>query len=456
MNRENTILTTMSRLFRTAQNPPARASAAASLDAAAALPNSGLAFVDNAQGASAAVGELSRTLDDALAGVVRERSLGATLAAQVDRLDEAAARYANSQFAGGDAAKAWAPAAAEARVVAAAWECAAAAYEAGDGGRFTLEVEEVDRTVVSVTGVRRVACFWIVRDRQGDSKWFPMLVVAVRGTITSSVRDHIVNANGRGEPADWLLSDGARVSTEAHAGFLSAAKALEPKVFENMTRLIRLKDSDRYKDVKHVLFTGHSAGGAVSSLLFLRYILRASKAYPDIRFSSITFGSPPVVGPKIADLIPHTENRGLVLSVVNEYDLVPRTDAAYIRSLVDLYRSIYNLPPIQYEDAQKTQHAPNMDSWSISSSEITDIPCWSLPDPDFWHIGQLVLLKMSFPDLDDDDTLNDELLLNAFQVTPEDYAGLLFCRTTVHSRATYEDRIKLLLQKASSKSGHTS
>jgi hypothetical protein len=46
-----------------------RTSAASNLQAAAAVPNSGFTFVDNAQGASAAVSELSKTLDIALENV---------------------------------------------------------------------------------------------------------------------------------------------------------------------------------------------------------------------------------------------------------------------------------------------------------------------------------------------------------------------------------------------------
>lgn len=46
-----------------------RTSSASSLQASVAIPNSGFTFVDNAQGASAAVSELSKTLDIALDNV---------------------------------------------------------------------------------------------------------------------------------------------------------------------------------------------------------------------------------------------------------------------------------------------------------------------------------------------------------------------------------------------------
>jgi hypothetical protein len=56
-----------------------------------------------------------------------------------------------------------------------------------------------------------------------------------------------------------------QVSKEAHAGFLHAAIALKDTVFKH------IDDSTRNNRIKHVIFTGHSAGGAVASLLCLSY-----------------------------------------------------------------------------------------------------------------------------------------------------------------------------------------
>jgi hypothetical protein len=49
-----------------------RTSTQSTLDASAALPNSGYDFIDNSQGASAAVAELSRALDDSINDIVLE------------------------------------------------------------------------------------------------------------------------------------------------------------------------------------------------------------------------------------------------------------------------------------------------------------------------------------------------------------------------------------------------
>lgn len=49
--------------FRYSKHSEVRASTASTLTTSAALPNSGFAFVDNSQGASAAVAELATCLD---------------------------------------------------------------------------------------------------------------------------------------------------------------------------------------------------------------------------------------------------------------------------------------------------------------------------------------------------------------------------------------------------------
>lgn len=72
---------------------------------------------------------------------------------------------------------------------------------------------------------------------------------------------------------------------EAHAGFLGCAEILEPMIshsFEEMERA----------GVQRVLFTGHSAGGAVASLLYLRYLSRKyAECIVDKRGHSRSFDS---------------------------------------------------------------------------------------------------------------------------------------------------------------------
>jgi putative lipase involved disintegration of autophagic bodies len=55
--------------------------------------------------------------------------------------------------------------------------------------------------------------------------------------------------------------------TNAHSGFLNSALSLKRAIFESISDLVR------ENCIKHVLFTGHSAGGATASLLSLTYLL---------------------------------------------------------------------------------------------------------------------------------------------------------------------------------------
>jgi hypothetical protein len=53
----------------------------------------------------------------------------------------------------------------------------------------------------------------------------------------------------------------------AHAGFLNAAKSILPDLTKEIMDQV-IKD----QTISHITFTGHSAGGAVSSLLFLHFV----------------------------------------------------------------------------------------------------------------------------------------------------------------------------------------
>lgn len=53
----------------------------------------------------------------------------------------------------------------------------------------------------------------------------------------------------------------------AHSGFLKSAKALSSLVLGHISRL------NQEGRIKHVIFTGHSAGGGVAALLYLKFLL---------------------------------------------------------------------------------------------------------------------------------------------------------------------------------------
>jgi putative lipase involved disintegration of autophagic bodies len=52
---------------------------------------------------------------------------------------------------------------------------------------------------------------------------------------------------------------------EAHAGFLNSALKLKDRILNSLERC------SKANELAHVLFTGHSAGGAFATLLYLKY-----------------------------------------------------------------------------------------------------------------------------------------------------------------------------------------
>jgi hypothetical protein len=129
--------------------------------------------------------------------------------------------------------------------------------------------------------------------------------------------------------------------------------------------------------------------------------------------------------------------------MVNEYDLVPRADSEYVRSLVDLYRSIYNLAPIQDNVQQEpTPWLPRLSFDTRDTKPKPDSKPWPLPLPEYFHIGKIVVFKVKLaePAAEGD----DELILRAVAAAPEHFAKLLFCNVSVHGRVCYQERVKML------------
>lgn len=119
---------------------------------------------------------------------------------------------------------------------------------------------------------------------------FPALIVAVRGT--EGFVDLIVNANSRPiAAADFFVGFGINTlltmflfthskglrkhqflnafadDLSAHSGFLSSARTLSTPVLRHISKL------NKEGRIKHVIFTGHSAGGGVAALLYLKLLL---------------------------------------------------------------------------------------------------------------------------------------------------------------------------------------
>ncbi|KAI9779635.1 MAG: hypothetical protein M1839_007300 [Geoglossum umbratile] len=452
-----------------------RHSAASALSTSAAVPNSGFVFVENSQGGSAAVGELSHALDtafDRIDGDFDGDFDTEGLQKKLQLLDNQAAKYANSK-ASADADK-WKCTQSEATIVELAWKISAAVYEPVTSlVDSSFIFEELVSLPPSLGGSVKKSTMAIVSQNPSsnaaENPYLPMLVVAVRG-MKSKV-DMMVNSNSKGKSAMGLFEEhagGSKLTSvdevEAHAGFLMGAESLMPQIYKVLEKLVR------DKNVKHVLFTGHSAGGSVASLLWLKLLCLGAKNYPTLYFSTITFGAAAVIRPAdTISKIPRNANRGMQLLFVNEFDIVSRVDAKYVVSLVDLYRSIYGLPPIQKvgEENSKQDSTPSIASAVVPNvgletgaglmdGELMENGNWRLPEPEYWHLQTIVVLKLSLKDISADSDENDaeedtagvrsSVALTAVKVTLEEFAKLLFCRISVHHRIHYRERVEMISQ----------
>jgi hypothetical protein len=166
----------------------------------------------------------------------------------------------------------------------------------------------------------------------------------------------------------------------------------------------------------------------------------------------------------------------LIIAIANEFDLVPRADQAYIRSLIDLYRSVYGLAPAM--DGAIGMESINQSSTYVDSEissytlpplyfeEVTERMknkttnrldnCWKLPLPDYHLIGDIVILRKE----DASERVAGEAeaevkgvdireksprqIVRALSVPQEEFARFLFCGIETHRRIYYNERIDLV------------
>ena len=233
------------------------------------------------------------------------------------------------------------------------------------------------------------------------------------------------------------------------------------------SRLRSLLEEDPSRSSCSLLMTGHSAGGAVASLLYAHMLASEIKSELNIltgcfkRIHCITFGAPPVsLLPLTKPTVPRLK-KSLFLSFINEGDPVPRADKAYIRSLLDLYTSpAPSVPRAATAAAEKshkcalgfvrpkasrTNSAPATLPPSSSSSSSPPPPqyVWAVPPGALSNAGRLVVLrgeKVTKDNLDND--------VKAEITTDQQLREVVFGDPVMHMMKVYARRIEVLATKA--------
>ncbi|KAJ8130837.1 hypothetical protein O1611_g2788 [Lasiodiplodia mahajangana] len=463
----------MPRLWSIVRQKPARILAQTGLRTSATLPTSGATSLDNSEGASQAAAELLDSLDAALALISLEDDPRAQLTAHLEQLDWKASSYVNSSLDFYSSKEPWRCAPETANLIMKAWVCAEAVY-GPDTATLSKALEDSGLNLEwslasSANGnIKATTLTTFVAPPHHASNAQPTahLIVAVRGS--ASTVDQLVNLHGEPRDASVLFQDtdpplspgDQALNFQAHAGFLNSARELLPQVSAQIEK--HLRKGHNYS----VVFTGHSAGGAVATLLHLA--LRAkftsvrkstilisverhynytgcSRYLPyDTAVSCITFGSPPVARPaldKDNTAFNRMTEQSQVLNIVNEYDMVSRLDKEYVRSLIQLFNSE---APNTKEDPYTTDEDPGR--------------TWPLPPPELQHIGSIVALKTELPNLPLNGMKPYEVntRVTAWSVAPESISDLIFCKLQVHKRKYYREKIEQLVYNNSESISSTS
>lgn len=183
-------------------------------------------------------------------------------------------------------------------------------------------------------------------------------------------------------------------------------------------RLRQLLEEDPTRASYSLLITGHSAGGAVASLLYSHMLATSKEAQSELnivasffkRVHCVTFGTPPISLRPLTK--PDDYNRrpqlrkSLFLSFVNEGDPVARADKAYVKSLLELFAA--PAPCVissgrtdsgskRPRSKEKTSSSKSSSRQTKSSSSASAVLTWKVPENKLSCAGRIVVLRSGDP-----------------------------------------------------------
>ncbi|KAI0095856.1 alpha/beta-hydrolase [Daldinia grandis] len=314
------------------------------------------------------------------------------------------------------------------------------------------------------------------------------IVFAVRGTAT--FMDWSVNLNTAPTAPKGFLDD---PNNFCHAGFLSVARKMISPV---AARLRHLLEEDPRRCSYSLLITGHSAGGAVASLLYAHMLSTSKAASSELntltgcfkRVHCITFGTPPVSLLPLQKPLGSEFKKFVFLTFVNEGDPVVRADKAYVKSLLELFVAPAPLeikesgkhPPPSKISSQKhgKTHGTGSNTSLISKTSKVSAksghssprsssksnkpkppgPIWNVPPSTLSNAGQIVILRSgnSSSKTKRAKTVEERLSegVIAQVATDEQLRGLIWGDPVCHVMKLYIGRVELLAVEAVTARGY--
>jgi hypothetical protein len=258
-----------------------------------------------------------------------------------------------------------------------------------------------------------------------------LIIVAIRGTQFQCLSDWSVNkAADPVSPVSFLDDE----DNACHSGFLQVAKAM---VGQAATQLQQLPTSTGKPSL---LFTGHSAGGAVAAMLYshmLSVSVTSDLTALASHFSSIncvTFGAPPL---SLTPLLKRDHAPGVFLSFANEGDPVTRlSNGAYVKSLVKLLTastpsSATVAPPVKVVRGSRGTRVIRTTLPDALPTPWEELPLWPTPPAPLTNAGHVIMLR----DKDDGNA-------TASQLTSEELSDVIFADLVQHTMGMYMRRVK--------------
>jgi hypothetical protein len=312
------------------------------------------------------------------------------------------------------------------------------------------------RHYVSADG-RTGAKAMVVKSVPCDDK--KTIVFAIRGTSATSLRDWGVNLKTVPTSPSGFLDDPGNL---CHAGFLRVAKAMVRPI---AARLRSILEENPNRASCSLLITGHSAGGAVASLLYAHMLSSTIHSELSIltacfkRVHCVTFGAPPV------SLLPLQKpitsdarlRKCLFHSFMNEGDPVVRAEPAYIRSLLDLLAAPN--PSNGPTSCHKTNAAisslgvlgASMSRLDLTLKSSKSRPnlrqdlaqklWWDVPSATLSNAGRLVALRVLKGKSESEG-------IGAYVVSDDELRKVIFGDPIMHQMGVYRRRIEALAFRA--------
>lgn len=260
-----------------------------------------------------------------------------------------------------------------------------------------------------------------------------LIVFAIRGSKWNLV-DWAVNFRpAPKEPVGFLDDQG----NACHAGFLQVAKAMIATV---AARLRQLLEQNPCRAGSSLVVTGHSAGGAVASLLYMHMLSTSTESELNIltgcfrRVHCVTFGAPPVTLLPLQKPNDEKYKKNVFMAFANEGDPIVRADKQYLYCLARLIAA--PAPEVNVESKGLLKSKPSRQklkrSGITSAKASVQAPIWPVPEATLSNAGRLVLLRK---------TPGQQKAVEAVCLSDEQLRNVIFGDPSMHDMALYKRRI---------------